>query len=89
MQTVEVFEKEDAKLEAILSKGAVKKEANWSFKEAKLVTSIRYNQECDRDLMKHRMIIRDCTLEDAGEYTFTVRKNSAKVLLLVKGYLFV
>ncbi len=85
MQTVEVFEKEDAKLEATLSKAVLKKDTYWSFKSNKLSSSIHYNQECDRDLLKHRLIVRDCSLDDAGEYTIVARNNEAKVLLVVKG----
>ena len=85
MQTVEVYEQEDAKLEAVLSKAVAKKDTYWSFKDSKINSSIHYNQECDRDLIKHRLIVRDCTLEDSGEYAFSARNNQSKVLLIVKG----
>lgn len=84
MQAVEVFEGEDAKLEAILSKAINKKDVAWSFKDTKVTSSIRHGQECDRSAITHRLKIRDCTLSDSGEYTITARKGSCKVNLTVK-----
>jgi len=85
LQSVEVFEGEDAKFEAVLDKQVAKKDTEWSFKEAKLaVTGLRYNQDCDRSQVTHRLVIRECTMADGGEYTFKARKGLANVKLVVK-----
>ena len=84
MEPVEVFEKEDAQLEATLSKEMNKRDATWMFKSAKISESLKYNQECDREQLKHKLTIRDCTLEDTGDYTICVRNDKLTVKLLVK-----
>ena len=88
MEPVEVFEKEDAKLEALLSKAMNKRDASWSLKGAKLSESLKFNQECERDFLKHRLVVRECTLDDTGEYTISVRNDKCTVKLLVKGSYF-
>jgi obscurin-like protein 1 len=84
MISLEVLEKEDAKFEAVLSKEFSKRDATWLFNSAKLSDSLKYSQDCDRDMIKHRLVIKDCTLEDAGEYTIYVRNDKLTVKLVVK-----
>lgn len=84
IQTVEVFEGDDAKLEAVLSKAVAKKDTEWQFKATKVMPSIRYSQDNDRSQITHRLNIKECTVADAGEYTFTARKGVGKVNLVVK-----
>ena len=75
MSSLEVVEKEDAKLEALLSKAFNKKDVTWQFNGAKVSDSLKYGQESDRDMIKHRLFVRECTLSDAGDYTICVREN--------------
>jgi len=85
LQTVEVFEGEDAKFEAVLDKQVPKKDTEWLFKDTKLaVAGMRYNQDCDRSQVTHRLVIKECTMADGGEYTFKARKGQAIVKLIVK-----
>jgi hypothetical protein len=85
MQSVEVFEKEDAKLEAFISRDINKKDSKWFFKTVKLTESLKYNIEYNKELLKHTIIVKDCTLTDNGEYTINVRNDKFTVNLLVKG----
>jgi hypothetical protein len=85
--SVEVFEKEDAKFEAILSKTVNKRDVAWNFKGLKLTESLKYGLECEKENNKHILIVRDSTLQDAGEYLITVRNYNFKVNLTVKGKL--
>lgn len=78
-------EKEDARFEAVLSKNIPKRDVTWHFNDTKLSESLKYGQEFDRDSNKHVLMVRDCTLQDAGEYTITVRNNKKKATLVVKG----
>lgn len=75
------------RLEATLSKAVPKRDVAWLFKDTKLADSLKYGQEFDKDSNKHVLIVRDCVLEDAGDYTFTVRNNKQNVNLTVKGLL--
>lgn len=84
MDSIEVFEKEDAKLEALLSKELAKRDVTWSFNSSKIGESLKYNQECEKELLKHRLVVRDCTLEDSGEYKISARNDKFTVKLLVK-----
>lgn len=85
LEPVEVFEKDEVRLEAILSKQIPKREVAWTFKDTKLADSLKYSQEFDKDNNKHVLVIRDCTIQDAGEYTINVRMNKKPVNLSVKG----
>ena len=84
MNSIEVFENEDAKFEAHLSKEFPKRDSTWLFNASKINESLKYNQECDRDMINHRLLIKECTLEDAGEYTICVRNDKLTVKLFVK-----
>lgn len=83
--SLEIFEKEDAKFEAILSKAVPKRDLSWHFKENKLGETLKYNQEFEKESNKHILSVRDCVLDDAGEYTISIRNNKHKVNLIVKG----
>jgi hypothetical protein len=83
--SLEIFEKEDAKFEAILSKVIPKRDVSWHFKENKLGETLKYNQEFEKESNKHILLVRDCVLDDAGEYTISIRNNTHKVNLIVKG----
>lgn len=85
-KSVEVFEKEDAKLDALLSRDVSKKDSSWVFKTTVKIggDSLKYSHDYQRDLQKHTLTIRDCTLADAGEYTFKARSSQATINLIVK-----
>ena len=85
MESIEVFEKEDAKFEATLSKSIPKRETSWTFNANKLNESIKYNMESSKDGITHKLNLRECTLEDSGPYTINVRNDKLTVQLLVKG----
>lgn len=89
LEPVEVFEKDEVRLEAILSKQVPKREVAWTLKDGtKLVgDSLKYSQEFDKENNKHVLVVRDCTLQDAGEYTINVRMNKQPVQVTVKGML--
>jgi hypothetical protein len=88
MENVEVFEKEDAKLEATISKKMNKRDVSWLLKANKISESLKYNHDCETDLLVHRLTVRDCTLEDSGDYTVQVRNDQFTIKLLVKGKFF-
>lgn len=83
LEPIEVFENEDARLDAILSKVLGRKDVSWEFKAKKLTDSIKYNLENDREF-RHSLIVRECSLEDAGEYFLKARNSSVSVKLTVK-----
>ena len=80
-----MFEKDEIRLEAILSKQVPKREVTWTIKDTKLGESLKYSQEYEKESNKHILIVRDCTLLDAGEYTINVRKNKQTANVTVKG----
>ena len=85
MKSVEVFEKEDAKLDALLSRDLNKREINWLCKSVKIGgDSLKYSHDYNKDLQKHCLTVRDCTLADSSEYTLCARNSKATVTLLVK-----
>lgn len=89
MEPVEVFEKDEVRLEAILSKQVPKREVTWTLKDGTKLAgdSLKYSQEFDKENNKHVLVVRDCTLQDAGEYTINVRMNKQPAQVTVKGML--
>ncbi len=86
MTSAEVFEKEDAKIAALLSKDFGKRDVVWTVKGAKLDSdSLKFSHEYQKDLQKHILTIRDCKLEDSGEYVLSARSSKGTANLLVKG----
>lgn len=72
-------------MEATLSKVVQKRDVIWMLKDAKLSESLKYGQEIDKESNKHILIVRDCTMQDAGEYTITIRNNKKNANLTVNG----
>lgn len=85
LKPLEVFEKEDARFDAILSRPIVKKETNWMFKNNRLFETSKHSLESAKDSSKHSITVHNCSLEDAGEYVFTVRNKKTPVTLIVNG----
>ncbi len=88
IESVEVFEKEDAKLEAVLSRDLGKRDVTWVFgKDNKKIgtDSLKFNHDYQKDLQKHILTVRDCTLADSAEFTLCARSSKATATLLVKG----
>jgi len=85
LNTVEVFEKEDARFDAIINRPIVKKETSWMFNKEKLVDTSKHTLQSAEDSLKHSIIIHDCNLDDSGEYVFNVRNKKTTVNLNVKG----
>jgi hypothetical protein len=85
IKSVEVFEKEDAKIEASLSKDFGKRDVVWTVKGANLGSdSLKYSHEYNKDLQKHTLTVRDSKLEDAGEYVLSARSSKGVANLVVK-----
>jgi hypothetical protein len=84
LDSIEVYEKEDAKFEAKLSKPINKRDVSWSFGELKISESLKFNFEGDRDQTTYKLIIHECSLNDSGDYTINVRNDHLTVKLLVK-----
>ncbi len=85
MKPVEVYEKEDAKLEATLSREVEKRDIRWTIGTTKISESLKYNIEYNPKSQKHILTIKECTLKDTGDYTIHVRNDKFTVKLLVKG----
>ncbi len=87
MDSIEIYETEDAQLDAILNRQVSKKDIKWSFGTLKIDESSKYIIQCSKDLLKTSLIVKDCTLSDGGEYIIEIRNRKCQAKLTVKGIL--
>ena len=83
IEEVQAEEREDALFECVLTHPVPR--VTWKSKATVLEEGDKYSISASDHKLVHRLLIRDCVLEDKGIYSAMVGKASCSAWLLVEG----
>lgn len=82
IQEVKATEREDAVFECVLS--APLQKIKWMGKSVPLVQGPKYDITVSKDMLIHRLVVKDCMIVDKGIYAAEVGIKSCNAWLLVE-----
>lgn len=84
-ESIIVNEREDAVIEFTTNKPMSKNDITAFFNAEKLIPVIKYSLEEIADKREFKLVVKECALQDIGEYKIVIKNASASTKLEVKG----